>query len=42
MTSMTNNHQEALKTCQEENKLLLEQLHMVQEELERYYLRNKT
>ncbi len=32
---------QSIKELQEENELLLSQLHLVQEELEKYYLRNK-
>lgn len=37
----TQQDQEQLQELQEENDLLLQQLHLVQEELERYYLKNK-
>jgi chromosome segregation ATPase len=38
---MTNTTEATIKELEEENELLLLQLHQVQEELERYYLRNK-
>lgn len=37
----TDHHSEKRKELEEENRLLLEQLHIVQEELEKFYLQNK-
>jgi hypothetical protein len=41
MTNLETSNPDKSKELQEENELLLQQLHYVQEELEKYYLRNK-
>lgn len=41
MTTELSQLKNSLKEAEEENELLIAQLHLVQEELERYYLRNK-
>ncbi|MCL4555561.1 MAG: hypothetical protein M1572_01545 [Gammaproteobacteria bacterium] len=41
LSQQQSQHQQALQSLQEENELMLEQLHLVQEELEKYFLMHR-